>query len=586
MDNTLRKDGPRISIGIPLVIAVTGHRDLVPEEVPALKAVVRERLEALRDRFPNHQLTIMSALAEGADLLVAEVAVELQFNLIVPLPKELLVYREEIASSAAREKFDAYCDYASDVFTLDQNWPAAPAGEDPEEWQNNYSYAQLGMFLCGHCHILLALWDGFYSDAMGGTAQVVHFHHDNIMSGAAETSATSQAMLVDDESDLVLHIVCSRQSNPDGPNPDFDSLDWFWFTKDEEQPRAKELLSQHDLIFRRASDFILDARAHSEEITANTRSLIPDGLDKPLPTGTGNIDDVYCIADWLAMHYQKLTLRTLLLSHLFGFSMGFMFILFSDLETLSIFLWLFLSFFAAGVVTQVIARKKGWQRRYIDYRTLAEGLRVQFFWAVSGVVSEQNWRYAHDAYLQGQAAEIGWIRNIMRVAGLRSDATRDREESWVSFVELEWVGDETRGQLGYFKRKAKERLQRNKITQNLGRLSLVVSVLSVVGLLLATRYISQTGETILILIMGSTLLTYAVREGYSYATGTNELVKQYDMMQRIYHNAYRRLSAASSLSERRQILLALGQSALDENSDWLQMNRERSMEKKEVWRVG
>src|SRR5690606_40759917 len=73
-----------------------------------------------------------------------------------------------------------------------------------------FPYTTLFRSLCAHCHILLALWDGKPSDELGGTGQIVRFHHDDIMPGYAKASVASQQMLVDDESDLVYHIVCSR----------------------------------------------------------------------------------------------------------------------------------------------------------------------------------------------------------------------------------------------------------------------------------------------------------------------------------------------------------------------------------------
>jgi hypothetical protein len=57
-------------------------------------------------------------------------------------------------------------------------------------------------------------------------------------------------------------------------------------------------------------------------------------------------------------------------------------------------------------------------------------------------------------------------------------------------------------------------------------------------------------------------------------------------MLRIFDNAHRRLSAVTSSDEKRQILSALGQSALDEHSDWILMHRERSLDESEIWRMG
>ena len=59
--------------------------------------------------------------------------------------------------------------------------------------------------------------------------------------------------------------------------------------------------------------------------------------------------------------------------------------------------------------------------QYLDYRTLAEGLRVQFYWAAAGVTSGNVTKFAHDNFLQMQDTGLGWIRNVMRVAGIECD---------------------------------------------------------------------------------------------------------------------------------------------------------------------
>ena len=57
-------------------------------------------------------------------------------------------------------------------------------------------------------------------------------------------------------------------------------------------------------------------------------------------------------------------------------------------------------------------------------------------------------------------------------------------------------------------------------------------------------------------------------------------------MLRIFNNARRRLSAGRDDDERRQVLQALGASALDEHASWILMHRERSIEQTEIWRIG
>src|SRR5512139_2610162 len=71
---------------VPLVVAVSGHRDLLPAEIPDIRRLVREFLIQLRDTCPDRIVAVMSALAEGADRLVAEEALALGMPLTVLLP--------------------------------------------------------------------------------------------------------------------------------------------------------------------------------------------------------------------------------------------------------------------------------------------------------------------------------------------------------------------------------------------------------------------------------------------------------------------------------------------------------------------
>ena len=73
---------------LPLVVAVTGHRDLVASETEPLRQKVRKFFLELAERFPARRLRLLSPLAEGADQLVAEIAVDLDIELVVPLPMD------------------------------------------------------------------------------------------------------------------------------------------------------------------------------------------------------------------------------------------------------------------------------------------------------------------------------------------------------------------------------------------------------------------------------------------------------------------------------------------------------------------
>lgn len=578
--------GAHDDYALPLVIAVTGHRDLVSAELPEIRQRVSDLLQQLGERFPARRLSVMSALAEGADRLVAEVALDLGIDLTVSLPLAKQLYLQDFETPESRASFESLCDRANDIFELPlargctANQISVPGAERDRQ------YAQLGVFLCAHCHVLLALWDGKPGDKLGGTGQVVKFHHDDIMPGYSPKTVATQQMLVDDESDLVYHIVCSRDRPNGDPHQDFKPLEYSWYTKDRHKPRSRELPKQHGIIFQRSGEFSRDAMRFSDQIEVEKYSLLDDKKKDYLPRGIDEINRIFGIADWLAIHYQKKTFFTLRITHVLAFLMGLMFILYSDLEAQPYLMLLFLLFFLAAAAVQYVAKRDGWHRRYLDYRALAEGLRVQFYWAAAGVSNENESKFSHDNFLQTQDPELGWIRNVMRVSGTHCDAAPLKSAEGLEFSLIEWIGDDNIGQLGYYRKKALERIRKNRNTERLGLLSLMSSVAIVISFVIIGSMIPKGFIDPMMVLMGTMLLLFAVRRGYAYSTAEKELIKQYEFMLRIFSNARRRLDNADDDVEQRQVLLALGGSALDEHAEWILMHRDRSIDQGEIWRMG
>jgi hypothetical protein len=568
-----------------LVVAVAGHRNLVESELGGIEERATQLFDELQRQYPWTRLTVMSPLAEGADLLVAEVAVRLGLDLVVPLPKPRAAYMEDFTRASDRERFERLCSVALSVFVVEGDTPPAPEGTDPQRWARDYPYARLGIYLSAHCHILVAVWDGRPSGHLGGTAQVVRFHQDDVMPGVTPVTVATQQMLVDDESDLVFHIVCSRIGREGATTPGLRPGEALWYSKDSELPRGAELPAQHRLIFKRQAEFSDDATRFAQRIERKGRTLLETCPEGAYP-GIEAMDRLFRVADWLAIHYQRRTLWMLSTTYFFAFLTGQSFLLYTDYRTAPHLLHAFLTFVLIAAGAQLLAKRGSWHRKYLDYRTLAEGLRVQTYWAAAGVTPELPWKFPHDSYLRGQNPELGWIRNVMRVAGLRYDASPARESAGVSFAVREWVGGDQQGQLGYFRRRARDRVRRHARTQLLGRLSLAVSVATVLSFVVFGAQLSPNFMSVMTVVMGTSLLIFTMLEGYAHATAVKELIKQYEFMLQTYENAHRRIVDTQDFAQRRQILLALGQSAMDEHSDWLLMHRERLFEDVKIWKLG
>ena len=570
---------------VPLVVAVTGHRDLVPAEIPRIRERVQEFLSDLQHRYADRSVGVMNALAEGADQLVAEEALALGIPLTVTLPMPKALYLQDFRSPDARARFEKLCAAAVDVFELpitSGNTVESISSPGPNR---SRQYAQVGVFMCAHCHVLLALWDGKESDQLGGTSQVVRFHHDDVMPGFTPRGAAGRLVLADDESDLVYHIVCSRDRSDGAPAAGLAPLEVSWYTSDDRQPRVAELPARHRLVFDRTNEFSRDIRLHADSIAAGKYPLLTPQQAATMPPGLQDIDQLFCAADSLAIHFQKRVQHTLLATHVCVFLTGFAYLSYTDFRSDRTFIWLVLAAMAVAWLINHRAGRGAWQRKYLDYRTLAEGLRVQFYWAAAGVTSGIVSKFAHDNFLQMQDPELGWIRNVMRVAGTECDVAPDRSIEGLSFAVREWIGDPASGQLGYFARGTSKRVRRQVATERLGRIGLLVTAVALALLLFVGAGISMEVRQPIVYLVGCVLLLVGVRQAYAKSTAESELIKQYEFMHRIFHNARRRIDAADSEDEQRRVLRILGDAALEEHSEWLLMHRERSIDQKEILRL-
>lgn len=566
---------------VPIVVAVTGHRDLVAAEIPGIRDGVRTFFSRLQAEYPESDLSLMSGLAEGADRLAADVAIDLGIPLIAALPMRADDYLEDFATEESRREFRRLCRSAAETLELPPVDASRPLIADPRELQ----YAQLGVFLCAHCHILLALWDGKDNDSLGGTAQVVRFHHDDVMPGFTPKTTANRLILADDESDLVYHVVCSRDRPGGGPAVGLSPLDWQWFTAAEAQARTKSMPMRHRRVFDHLSEFNRDARAHEGAIRKEGFRLTSEQDEAEIPRAARAIDQIFRTTDWLAIHFQKRTLFALQSTHLLALLMGLAYIFYSDLVPRRGFVIAFVGFFLLAAGIHLLGRRRGWHRKYLDYRTLAEGLRVQFYWAVAGVTSGTASKFPHDNFLQMQDPDLGWIRNVMRVAGTRCDASPNNRPAGLAFTLREWIGDEHSGQLGYYRRKAGERHRRRRRTSRLAFFGLWGSTLAVGLFIFAPDHVAEVVRDPIVVLMGVLLLMVGVRQSYTFSTGDAELIKQYEFMHRIFTNARRRVGAAADERNRRQVLKALGEAALDEHAEWILMHRERSLDRGEIWRM-
>lgn len=568
--------GPGEAIVLPmaacLLVGVTAHRDLVAGEVPALEAAVDAFLRKMQGLHADLPVAVMSGLAEGGDRLVARCALALGLPLVAPLPLPLEDYRRDCTSPESEAEFDALLARAQVIHLplAEGNDAAAVALPGPAR---DRQYAQLGVFISSHCQVLLALWDGTASEAVGGTSDVVHFHLHGEMTGLGRGDGPPN-LLADDDSDLAFHIVCSRARSP---APAEGSLGTYWLTRGGRSAGSGAMPGGYVRLFDQLGEFNADARLYAEAIEREGHGLLPPPEIAPARGSLLRIDALYRRADWLALHFRQRVHRSMALLHVLAVLTGLLLMTYAEFVTHPLLMGAILGLFALGAAVAWLGNRRCWHRRYLDYRVLAEGLRVQAYWAVASVPSSQRVGFAYDSFLQKQDVELGWIRHAMRAVALGGE--RRANDAGLQWVIAHWVGDGgTHGQLGYFRRRATDRERMYRHTRLLGRASLLLSLAGAIVLVVFGTGFDAMTVKLLLVTTGVAALFAGVREAYSYKLADKELIKQYRFMARVFGAAADRLARDPTPAKQRQVLEALGEAALEEHAEWILMHRERPLE--------
>ncbi|MBS1536438.1 MAG: hypothetical protein JST20_01660 [Bacteroidetes bacterium] len=555
---------------LPLVIGITGHRNIRSEDRPILATKIREFFEYLEISYPDTPLLLLSPLAEGADRLAAEIAFEKDIEVIVPLPFDSELYEKDFVDSVV--EFREMTKKAKYTFEL-----PILAGSTYEEVSDyglarDRQYALVGSYIARHCQILLALWDGLPLELVGSTAQVVRFKVEGI-----PYPYVNQNPLDIVESGPVYHIVTPRENQFKLIEKPFENK-WI-YPEDDIDKRTKEF----NQIFQRINQYNRDVKEFSTVLSTRKQTskqyVIPTETIKKLPYSLLQTLDRYATADVLAGFFQVRTLRTL-------FWLFILVFIVVSAQVASYIAtgnpWILLTYvlgLGVAYTWYLWARRGEFEKKYLDYRALAEGLRIQLFWEIGGI--ENN---VADHYMRKQKGELDWIRNAVITWSIPEEGSSVEQlmygstvEARLQFVGKHWITD----QYNYFRKSAV------RDRKKLEKLQLWGNIFFIVGLLLATLetsfdfFLTSNPLTKITLLIGIAQVIGALLHGYSEKRLLNEQSRQYTRMGTLFSNAkrYYELKLAENEYELAQsLILDLGKEALVENGDWVLLHRERPME--------
>ena len=634
---------------VPLVIGVTGHRDLRTQDVPQLEREVGEIIARLQREYggKNNEtpLILVSALAEGADRIVARVALALGVRLIAPLPLPVAEYRRDFEPglvAGAAVEFDQLLSQALAApimpFTVGNSLEAVRTDAKKRAEQ----YRAVGLFIVQHSDVLMALWDGNENDrAVGGTAEVVTFKREGlplVVSGSAHTSLDGS------EIGPVIHVVTPR-NKAGSPASDvsvrpwggeiirrhrggsvrglFDHIGKFAANLLGREPKsitaslppedrrdlaAWEMFNALALLtreFNREAATLGAMAGGAQQTASSIDSLFTDPDDGRLDGGAKQRGltvaspwcQLYGIADTLAKIRQVQFWRDWKLLFILSFFAFIFFALFSHVGWATN--WLLGGYtLAVAIIFYVFIRAKVRrdQERFLDYRALAEALRVAVYWHILGIDShwsdEQNAHrdaFATDADTIGmlascypikQPSELAWIKISLRTLELLHDIERKIKKRGIdpeahALARRFWVC----GQMSYFEHQRRALDRRADILESWALVGLFITPFFLVPLL-----VSAIGEGRLrlhnafLIAIGILPGLAATLTSYSERLALKAQALQYDRMQMLFKRAYDLLPQTingGSEYHIRSLYRELGTEAMKENADWVSIYRQR-----------
>lgn len=497
-------------------------RDRVRDVLQQIEQSGRALREAERDCFADFapRLRFVSPIADGADQIAAEVALELGWELQAIIPFERSQYRASLANHGARERFDALIERAACLLEL-------PG--DPDHSLD--AYVMTGRATVSHSDVLVAIWDGLPPRGRGGTGEVVQL-------ALTRGTAIIHVPLSPGGDTRVLWsafdpTVITIADDPSVARPlaraDVDCLlrGLLMPPPDEqEQKFLKRFLHERLRLFRTRIEYPLlltaagvrristqdlnasHAEAQIKEEWRRYRAGCAEAHNISAPIGI--LEESYSWADRLATHFAQ-TYRS---GHIFNFVLGGVAVCLG----LAAFMAPHLKFEEAAlellitmaiILNAIIGKREEWHRRWLDYRQLAERLRPMRSLKLLGIASPDPPGTASNPVPKRW---IDWYASgIWRAMGCPT-GTIDR--ACAARLGQAIADHEVEPQVSYHERNAKQIELLDRRLEQIGMVlfvgTLLVSIATLVGLGVGSSFVNRYGNWFTLVSAGFPALGTAV----------------------------------------------------------------------------
>lgn len=529
---------------LPYIIGVVGHRNIVEESKEDASNHFEKILKRYKTKYPNTPILVVTSLAEGADQLIAEVAIKVEGVFLgVLIPMSIEKYLETFSSDSAREEFNKFC--AKAIFVRDTSI-------DMVYEDNSDAFRSNTRELSNNADLLIALWDGIASNQVGGTSDTLYYklkkihRPKNLTDVALNQKEFGSAIVIPvsrtgDQTKLVKKVPYSLKP----VSLEETSID-----------EASDLLavSKHNwnkLKFESQSPSL----TYSEILTKNALSLAEKMRKK------------FIVALLVILTSSFLTIVAIEIQ--------------SRSTSKIISVATILVALSAFVIYQIVTKLEI-KDRYHQFQAVAEAGEIQQLWSKVGIPEDVS-----DYFLTGINSSFDWMRSLVRTISFLDKSqtinnmeaeTKEFMKSWISKQILLRKGDS----------KVVGRITKNNRLASFIR---IITIISIIFSLFIWGYFSIS----LILGIDSTISTRGLLQSlfvlalaaaatfssYSYLLALREMVMREEKALYALDNALESLSMdlieLPPLIHGREVAKSLGIFFLNETSEWYVRNYDRKV---------
>jgi hypothetical protein len=540
---------------IPITVGVVGHLDAITTEEH--KVLVELLFKDLAETYPNSPVYLFSSVAEGADRFVANIFLDLKrnhedykerFELIIPLPFEEEEYKKDFNENSDKE-FDELLKQAKRKFYI---------GSNGRKIDRDQLYLETGKFVADSSLILLAIWDG-QEGKKGGTANIVKYKRTGDDSNIAKSTF--------EYGGSVFILPSNRSTNAGqisaGLKQDIE-LSLETVLKDSSIKEALEKIEEINA----------DSLNLSRKTQTRSQSFLITDPEK-LDASQKSILNTYSILDVLSLRFHKKYMQTVIWLFVTGFFLVVSLAIYTNL-------WLNKSVLAIAVLLIVLAgiiyhfsRITRDHSKYLYNRTLAEALRIQFYWNIAGINHKVS-----DYILRIHRKELIWIEHILSsIYGITY-----HQKSFTSAAIDDLTANWVKNQADFFEssiRRMTQKLAQYHLISNISFIAAFILLLSI--FFLEHYYVLNNYMNYLQVVIGTLLSIFALIRAFIQIKGYDQLLNQYELMNVLYQKAETKINnICSSLQKSdeqhtylKELFFIIGKEALIENGNWYLILKEK-----------